>query len=85
MTAAYEAVRAFVLDEGRGTDLSEGVGVIMRSGVPAWLALWAAAPPPAPPGRAQLAELPSVVAALHSELVLVLASMALGHLPAVHP
>jgi hypothetical protein len=83
VTAAYEAVRAGALGEGTGTVSPGGVGVIMRSGVPAWLAVWAAAPPPAAPGLSQPTDLPSVVSAYHSDLVLVLASMALGHVPAV--
>ena len=85
MTAAYEAVRSGALYEGAGTISSGGAGIIMRSGVPAWLALWAASPPPAPTATPRPTEDPSVVSALQSDLVLVLASMALGHARAVQP
>ncbi|MBV9282298.1 MAG: hypothetical protein JOZ41_19630 [Chloroflexi bacterium] len=85
MTAAYEAVRAVALGEGAGTAPSGGGGVIVHAGVPAWLAMWAASPSPGPAGASQATDLPSVVSALQSDLVLVLASMALNHAPAVQP
>lgn len=84
MTTAYEAVRADALRAGAETAPSGGAGVIMRSGVPTWLTTWAPSPPP-PPECSRSADLPSVVSALHADLVLVLASMALGHASAVHP
>jgi hypothetical protein len=85
VTAAYEAVRTAALDKGAGIVPSGGAGVIMSSGLPAWLVLWTASPSPAPAPPPQPTDLPSVVPALPSDLVLILASMVLGHAPAVHP
>jgi hypothetical protein len=61
------------------------VGIIVHAGLPTWLATWAASPPPVTTGVSRPTDLPLIVSALQSDLVLVLASMALNHAPAVQP
>lgn len=80
ITAAYELLRAFAL--GTQQDhLPAGFGVLLRSGLPAWLALWRDTPPPANDTVVSVLDRPTAVVTLRSELVLVLATMALGQQP----
>lgn len=83
LVAAYELLRAFALGEPPAAHPPAGFGVLLRSGLPAWLALWRDTPPPPNDAAVSVLDRPTTVATLRSELVLVLATMALGQQPAV--
>jgi hypothetical protein len=79
ITAAYEVLRAFAIGVQQDIHPPAGFGVLLRSGLPAWLAMWVDPPPPAVAEPVPAINLPTAVFALRPELVLVLATMALGH------
>jgi hypothetical protein len=68
----YEELRAAVVD-GRADGHRFGLGVLMRSGMAGWMQAWASTPGTRAPAR------PAATLPAHaSELVAVLAGMALG-------
>jgi hypothetical protein len=83
--AGYETVRAGALDAAGETVPPGGAGMIVQAGVPAWLATWTVPPPLVAARSVPSTDLPTIVSALQPDLVLILASMVLGHVPAVQP
>jgi len=69
MTVAYEAARAFALDGDGAAGPPVGFGVLLRSGVPAWLATWVPAATPVAAAPLPMIELPITVAGVQTELV----------------
>lgn len=79
----YEALRAYVVQRHAPAS-RDGLVVLLRQGVAAWMSAWAslpAAPPVAHTERWTLSPLPDATSA---EIVRVLAAMTLGHIREVH-
>lgn len=79
--ARYEALRRHALEPHRDPATREGVAVLLRLGVAAWMDACSKLPAPAVgDGR----ERPSLPDPASAELVQLLAAMALGHFQEVH-
>lgn len=84
-TARYEALRRNVLESHRPTEAGDGLAVLLRRGLAAWMDAWSKLPA-APPMRAaqderQRQPLPDGTS---TEVIHVLAAMALEHIQEVH-
>jgi len=83
----YETLRAYVVQ--RDVPASrEGLIVLLRHGIAAWMSAWsrlpAAAAPPPLRAQAERQPLPPLADNASAELVHVLAAMTLGHIQEVH-
>jgi hypothetical protein len=82
--ARYEVLRRHALERHDAPAARDGLAVLLRQGVAAWMDAWSRvpAPPPRATGnRGSMAVLPDSTSA---EVVRVLAAMALGHIQEVH-
>lgn len=84
----YEALRAYVVQCDVPAS-REGLIVLLRYGVAAWMSAWsrlpaAAEPPPLPPTQAERQLPPPLSDSASEELVHVLAAMTLGHIQEVN-
>lgn len=80
----YEALRAYAV--GRYAPSSrDGLVVLLRQGVAAWMDAWSRLPAPPPrPAHAERQRASSLPDGASAEVVRILAAMALGHLREVH-
>jgi hypothetical protein len=81
--ARYEVLRRHALERQHAPAARDGLAVLLRQGVAAWMDAWSRVPAPPPPAtgnRGPKAVLPDSSA----EVVRVLAAMALGHIQEVH-
>ena len=77
MTDRYEALRAYALGTAPTGGLAQGLMVLLRRGLPAWLETWRQAPPLPPAGAGEVAAARDPAEAVPAELAAVLAGMAL--------
>jgi hypothetical protein len=81
----YEALRAHVMD-GQVLALRQGHAVLVYRGLAAWMDVWDELPVPATSARAEERQPPPPLPdSTSTEVIRVLASMALGQIQEVHP
>jgi len=82
--ARYEVLRRLALEQHHAPAARDGLVVLLRQGVAAWMDAWSRVPSPPPRAtgnRGSMAVLPDSTSA---DVVRVLAAMALGHIQGVH-
>lgn len=82
--ARYEALRCRALDPHRALAARDGLAVLLREGVAAWMQAWSRLPAPAVQAAQDGRERPPLPDGTSAEVVRVLAAMALGHIQEVH-
>jgi hypothetical protein len=78
LTERYEQLRQVVLD-GHADGWRFGLGVLATRGMAAWMAAWRSCPQPPPPARGSSSGATPDVGADATEMVQILAAMALAH------
>jgi hypothetical protein len=82
--ARYEALRGHVLGPHHALPAREGLAVLLRQGVAAWMTAWSRVPAPAVRAAQDEREQPPLPDGASAEVVRVLAAMALGHIEEAH-
>ena len=81
--ARYEALRAHAVE--RHVPMSrEGLVVVLRQGVAAWMEAWSRLPAPPPPARAEHQRSSPLPDDASADVVRVLAAMTLSHIREMH-
>jgi len=83
-TARYEALRCHALGPHRALAARDGLAVLLRQGLAAWMEAWSRLPAPEVPAGRDGRERPPLPNGTSAEVVRVLAAMALGHIQEVH-
>jgi hypothetical protein len=78
LTERYEQLRQVVLD-GHADGWRFGLGVLATRGMAAWMAAWRSCPQPPPPAPGSSSGATPDVGADATEMVQILAAMALAH------
>ncbi|MDE3076275.1 MAG: hypothetical protein KGJ86_12680 [Chloroflexota bacterium] len=82
-TARYELLRALAIGQPGAAMLRRELTLVLRQGLPAWLAAWRQCPTEtAAPVPATATTTAAPTLSLQAELAAVLAAMALAHVPA---
>jgi len=82
--ARYETLRAYAVEHHVSAS-RDGLVVLLRQGVAAWMEAWSTlATPPAPPMQTQRQRLSPMPDKVGAEVVHILATMTLGHLQEAH-
>ena len=82
--ARYEALRRQALESHRTLSARDGLAVLLRQGVAAWMEAWSRLPAPAVQAAPVERERPPLPDGTSAEVVRLLAAMALCHLQEVH-
>lgn len=80
--ARYEALRRHAVMRDSPPEPRDGLAVLLREGIPAWLAAWSRVPAPVPTARVECRS-PVLPDGVSADVIRVLAAMALGHLQEV--
>lgn len=80
----YEALRTHTLEQHRVPAARDGLAVLLRGGVAAWMDAWSRVPTPAVRTTEDHRHRPSLPDGASAEVIRVLAAMALGHIQEVH-
>lgn len=83
-TDRYEALRRHALEPHHDGAARDGLAVLLRQGVAAWMEAWSTLPAPAVRAAQEGRERPPLPDGMSAEVVRVLAAMALGHIQEVH-
>lgn len=83
--ARYEALRRYALAREGRPEARDGLVVLLREGVGAWLEAWSRVPAPTVPAAPVDRHRPVLPDGVGAEVIRVLAGMALGHLQEVRP
>lgn len=76
--ARYESLRRHTLTRDRRPEARDGLAVLLRKGVAAWLEAWSRVPAPTVPAAPADRHRPILPDGVSAELIRVLAGMALG-------
>ena len=82
--ARYEALRRHAIEPHDVPMAREGLAVLLRQGVAAWIEAWSRLPAPGLRATQDEREKPPLPDGASAEVVRVLAAMALGHIEEVH-
>jgi hypothetical protein len=83
-TTRYEALRAYAV-ERHASASRDGLVLLLRQGVAAWMAAWSTLPaPPAPPMQTERQRPSPLPGDVSAEVVRILAAMTLSHIQEVH-
>jgi hypothetical protein len=80
----YEALRRHVIEPHDVPAAREGLAVLLRQGVVAWMKAWSRLPAPGVRTVQNECEKPPLPDGASAEVVRVIAAMALGHIEEVH-
>jgi hypothetical protein len=82
--ARYEALRRHAIGPHHAPAARDGLAVLLRQGVTAWMEAWSRLPAPAVRAAQDESERPPLPDGVSAEVIRVLAAMALGHIEEVH-
>ena len=83
-TARYETLRRYALEQHRAPVARDGLAVLLRQGMAAWMDAWSRVPVPAVRTAHDERKRPPLPDGASADVVRVLAAMALGHIQEVH-